>query len=76
MVKYIMWNYVGLVRTEARLERAIDDLEQLRVEIAKFYRRNRLSDSLIGLRNSVETARLVASAAWQNKGSIGTHFRE
>ena len=75
-IKYIMWNYVGLVRTETRLERAMDDLAQLRGEIAKFYRRNRLSDSLIGLRNSVETAMLVASAAWQNKGSVGTHFRE
>ncbi|MHB0879008.1 MAG: L-aspartate oxidase [Anaerolineae bacterium] len=76
MIKYIMWNYVGLVRTESRLERALDDLGQLRGEIAKFYRRNRLSDSLIGLRNSVETALLVASAAWQNKSSIGTHYRE
>jgi L-aspartate oxidase len=75
-IKYIMWNYVGLVRSQRRLERAIDDLSQLRSEISKFYRQTRLSDALIGLRNSVETALLVAWAAWENKRSIGTHFRE
>jgi len=75
-IKYIMWNYVGLVRTQNRLERALDDLTQLRSEISKFYRRTRLADSLIGLRNSVETACLVAAAAWENKRSIGCHYRE
>ena len=75
-IKYIMWNYVGLVRSQRRLERALDDLSQLRSEIGKFYRRTRLSDQLIGLRNSVETALLVASAAWENRRSIGAHYRE
>jgi len=75
-MKYIMWNYVGLVRSESRLERALDDLQQLQSEIAKFYRRTRLTDSLIGLRNAARTALLVASAAWENKSSIGTHYRE
>ncbi|NPV07303.1 MAG: L-aspartate oxidase [Anaerolineae bacterium] len=75
-IKYIMWNYVGLVRSQRRLERAMDDLTQLRSEISRFYRRARLSDSLIGLRNSVETAILVASAAWEDRRSVGAHYRE
>jgi len=76
MIKYIMWNYVGLVRSQSRLERAMHDLGQLRSEIGAFYRRTRLTDGLIGLRNAVETALLVANAAWENKRSIGAHFRE
>ncbi|MGQ9553268.1 MAG: L-aspartate oxidase [Anaerolineae bacterium] len=75
-IKYIMWNYVGLVRSQSRLERALDDLAQLNSEIGKFYRRTRLSDSLIGLRNAARTAQLVALAAWENRHSIGTHYRE
>jgi len=75
-IKYTMWNYVGLVRSERRLERALDDLAQLRSEIGKFYRRTRLTDSLIGLRNSVEAACIVTSAAWENRRSIGCHYRE
>jgi L-aspartate oxidase len=75
-IKYIMWNYVGLVRSQRRLERAMDDLSQLRSEISRFYRRARLSDSLIGLRNSVETAILVAASAWEDRRSIGAHYRE
>ncbi len=75
-IKYIMWNYVGLVRSQRRLERALEDLSALRSEISRFYRRARLSDSLIGLRASVETAMLVAAAAWEDRRSIGAHFRE
>jgi len=75
-IKYIMWNYVGLVRSQRRLERAMEDLTQLRSDISRFYRRVRISDSLIGLRNSVETAILIASAAWEDRRSIGAHYRE
>ncbi|MEZ4767241.1 MAG: FAD-binding protein [Caldilineales bacterium] len=75
-IKHIMWNYVGLARTAPRLERALRELYHLETEIETFYRRTRLSDGLIGLRNAVRTAILVASAAWQNKNSMGAHFRE
>lgn len=75
-IKHIMWNYVGLARTTPRLERALRELYHLETEIETFYRRTRLSDGLIGLRNAVRTAILVASAAWQNKTSMGAHFRE
>ena len=74
-IKHIMWNYVGLVRTARRLERALRELRGLDIEIEQFYRRTRLSDELIGLRNAVKAASVVAEAAWQNKQSMGCHYR-
>ena len=74
-IKNIMWNYVGLVRTGRRLERALRELRGLDIEIEQFYRRTRLSDELIGLRNAVKTAQIVTEAAWQNKRSMGCHYR-
>ncbi len=74
-IKNIMWNYVGLVRTAKRLERALRELRGLDIEIEQFYRRTRISDELIGLRNAVKAAQVVAEAAWQNKRSMGCHFR-
>ena len=47
----------------------------LDTEIEQFYRRTRLSDELIGLRNAVKAAQVVTEAAWQNKRSMGCHFR-
>ena len=75
-IKQIMWNYVGLVRTTSRLSRALSELRHLETEILHFYRRSRLTDELIGLRHAVRTAILVAEAAWENKRSMGAHYRE
>jgi L-aspartate oxidase len=75
-IKNIMWNYVGLIRTAPRLERALRELRHLESEIENFYRRTLLSDDLIGLRNAIRTAIIVAAAAWENKRSMGAHYRE
>jgi L-aspartate oxidase len=75
-VKRMMWNYVGLVRTTPRLERALRELRNLETEIEQFYRYTRLADEIIGLRNAVRTAVIVAAAAWENKTSTGCHYRE
>jgi L-aspartate oxidase len=75
-IRHIMWNYVGLIRSRRRLERAMDDLGNLEREIEKFYRATRLTDGLVGLRHAVQTALIVARAAWENKESRGCHFRE
>jgi L-aspartate oxidase len=75
-VRNLMWHYVGLVRSEYRLNRAIRDLRQQWLDIEEFYRKTRLSDGLIGLRNSVQTALIVAYAAHRNRSSRGCHFRE
>ena len=74
-IKFIMWNYVGLVRSKPRLSRAISELRHLEVEIERFYRRASLDDELIGLRNAVRAAIIVTNAAWENKTSIGCHYR-
>lgn len=75
-IKNIMWNYVGLIRSKRRLVRALAELRNLESEIEKFYRATKVNDSLIGLRNAVRAAIIVTNAAWENKKSIGCHYRE
>jgi L-aspartate oxidase len=74
-IQHIMWNYVGLVRTTPRLQRALSELRHLETEIERFYRVSRLTDGLIGLRNAVRAGIIVANAAWSNKQSMGCHYR-
>lgn len=75
-IQYTMWYYVGLSRDAHRLSRAIRDLRHLWEDIVDFYRRARLDDALLGLRNGVQAALIVAEAAWQDRESRGVHFRE
>lgn len=75
-IRNIMWHYVGLVRSPYRLNRALRELHHLRTEIEGFYRKSRLTDGLIGLRNSVQAALIVADAARRNTVSRGCHYRE
>lgn len=74
-IRNIMWHYVGLIRTENRLERADRELRHLYHEIETFYRTARLNDALIGLRNAIQAARVVLFAARRNPVSRGTHYR-
>jgi len=74
-IQNIMWHYVGLVRSGDRLSRAIRELRHLQNEIETFYRKTKLSDSLIGLRNSVEVGLIIGGAARHNRQSRGCHFR-
>ncbi len=75
VLKNIMWNYVGLIRTTRRLRRAIRELRHLESEIENFYRAVRLTDELVGLRNAVRAGIIVTLAAWENKSSVGCHYR-
>jgi len=75
-IQNIMWHYVGLVRSGERLSRAIRELRHLWNEIETFYRTTKLSDGLIGLRNAVEVALIVAQAAQHNRQSRGCHYRQ
>lgn len=74
-IQNIMWHYVGLVRSGDRLSRAIRELRHLQNEIETFYRKTKLSDGLIGLRNAVEVGLVVGQAARHNRQSRGCHFR-
>ena len=75
-IQSIMWNYVGVSRSPERLVRALRELRNLENDIEAFYRNNKVSDALIGLRNTVRTAIITTLAAWSNKVSIGCHYRE
>ena len=75
-IRSLMWHYVGLIRSEYRLTRAIRDLRTLYWEIENFYRKTRISDQLIGLRNSSQAALIIAYAAAKNRTSRGCHYRE
>jgi len=74
-IQNIMWHYVGLIRSGDRLSRAIRELRHLQNETETFYRRTKLSDGLIGLRNAVEAALIIAQAARHNRQSRGCHYR-
>jgi L-aspartate oxidase len=75
-IQNIMWHYVGLARSADRLSRAIRELRHLWNEIETFYRTTKLDDGLIGLRNAVEAALIIAQAARHNRQSRGCHYRQ
>ena len=66
-IRQTMWNYVGLIRTPKRLERAQTILTDLQREIEQFYAKSELSDDLIGLRHGIQTALLILHAASLNR---------
>jgi L-aspartate oxidase len=74
-IKYTMWNYVGLVRSTKRLNRALQNLRELQFEVEVFYRRAVLTDEMIGLRNGLQTALAVVHSALANHTSRGAHYR-
>ena len=73
-IKNTMWNYVGLVRTRERLHRAQHILRNLQYDIEKFYQKAKLTPEIIGLRNGIQTAVAVTSAALEDRESKGCHF--
>jgi len=74
-IRQTMWNYVGLVRSRKRLDRAHQILRELHLEIGRFYAQAELGDALIGLRNGVQTALVVLLAAIEARSSAGAHYR-
>lgn len=73
-IKNTMWNYVGLVRTRQRLLRAHQILRHLQTEIEAFYRKARMSQEVVQLRNGVTTAYALTNSAIEDRVSRGSHF--
>ena len=73
-IKQTMWNYVGIIRTVDRLKRARAMFNQLSEEIQKFYQHTELSDSLIGLRNAIDMARIITESSIKGIQSVGCFY--
>ena len=73
-IQTVMWDYVGIVRSNLRLERALRRINFLEKEIEDFYKRTRITPQLLELRNIVVTARLIVASALRRHESRGLHY--
>ncbi|MBU1297732.1 MAG: L-aspartate oxidase [Bacteroidetes bacterium] len=73
-IQEIMWDYVGIVRSDLRLDRAFRRIDFIKYEIEKFYKRTKVTEGLIELRNLALIAKLIIHSAMVRKESRGLHY--
>ncbi|MER2493119.1 L-aspartate oxidase [Catenovulum sediminis] len=73
-LRLLMWDYVGIVRTNKRLERALRRIELLQQEVKDYYANFKVSNNLLELRNLLDVAELIVRCAMERKESRGLHY--
>ncbi|SEG64419.1 L-aspartate oxidase [Vibrio hangzhouensis] len=73
-LRLFMWDYMGIVRTDKRLERALRRIQMLQQETHEYYSHFRVSNNLLELRNLLQVAELMVRCAMQRKESRGLHY--
>ncbi|UWZ98978.1 L-aspartate oxidase [Vibrio splendidus] len=73
-LRLFMWDYMGIVRTDKRLERALRRIQMLQQETHEYYSYFKVSNNLLELRNLLQVAELMVRCAMQRKESRGLHY--